>query len=139
MKDKKQLIYTSIFIAFSVLAITNMAVFVFNHTLAIINFLIVCIIFGAGFVFIKYFYEYIFNISTKTKKFIEEYLIPRANKGEILLIFRGNKDNNIDLSKADMSKIVVVEPKSVQSFTFSCEKNVGSKIIEYIKKNKLMW
>lgn len=74
----------------------------------------------------------------KTKKFIEECLIPRANKGEILLIFRGNKDNNIDLSKADMSKIVVVEPKSVQSFTFSCEKNVGSKIIEYIKKNKLM-
>lgn len=72
MKDKKQLIYTSIFIAFSVLAITNMAVFVFNHTLAIINFLIVCIIFGAGFVFIKYFYEYIFNISTKTKKFIDE-------------------------------------------------------------------
>ena len=74
----------------------------------------------------------------QTKKFIEECLIPRANKGEILLIFRGNKDNNIDLSKADMSKIVVVEPRKVQSFTFSCEKNVGSKIIEYIKKNKLM-
>ena len=37
-----------------------------------------------------------------------------------------------------MSKIVVVEPRKVQSFTLSCEKNVGSKIIEYIKKNKLM-
>ena len=72
MKNKKQLIYSSIFIAFLILTTTNIAVFLFNHTLAIINFLIVCVIFGAEFIFIKQFYEYVFSISKKTKKFIDE-------------------------------------------------------------------